>query len=104
MAKGVKIRRIGILTGGGDAPGLNAVIRAAVRSAILRGIEVYGIHEGFEGLLRPGRIKRLRRANIRGIIHTGGTVLGTSNRGNPFEFRRRVGGKTIVEDRSDEVG
>ena len=97
------VRKIGILTGGGDAPGLNAVIRAAVRSALLRGWEVYGIEQGFEGLLLRGKVRRLVWSDIRGIIHIGGTMLGTSNRGNPFEFVVKRGRRKVVEDRSDDV-
>lgn len=91
--------RIGILTGGGDTPGLNAVIRACVRSALLRGWEIYGIRQGFEGLLKPGRIEKLFQKDVTGILHMGGTILGTTNRGNPFEYA--VNGKTA--DRSDEA-
>ncbi|NBO66990.1 MAG: hypothetical protein EBU88_19460, partial [Acidobacteria bacterium] len=80
-------RRIGVVTGGGDCPGLNAVIRAVVLGAVNRGWEVWGIERGFEGLLARERGKLLDRASVRGIIHTGGTILGTSNRGNPFRLR-----------------
>lgn len=85
------IQRIGICTGGGDAPGLNAVIRAVAVSAINRGWECYGIAEGFNGLLFPERfpgcgLVRLDRDRVRGITHLGGTILGTTNRGNPFSY------------------
>ncbi len=91
---------IGILTGGGDCPGLNAVIRAAVRTAIRdHGYEVLGIQLGFEGLL-TGATVPLTMESIRGILPKGGTLLRTTNRGNPFEYPTRDGG---VEDRSDEV-
>ncbi len=95
------MKRIGILTGGGDAPGLNAVIRAAVRSALMRGWEVYGIREGFEGLIRPGLIQKLTRKNVSGILRLGGTILGTTNRGNPFDYAVGKSGKTV--DRSEEA-
>ncbi|OGR97881.1 MAG: 6-phosphofructokinase [Elusimicrobia bacterium RIFCSPLOWO2_01_FULL_64_13] len=86
MAIKSKVRKIGILTGGGDAPGLNAVIRAAVHSAHQRGWEVVGIREGFEGLLKPGLARTLLREDVAGILRTGGTILGTTNRGNPFDY------------------
>lgn len=82
------IRRIGVLTGGGDAPGLNAVVRAVVKSARnLHGWEVIGIEEGFDGLINPERAHPLTHADVRGILPRGGTILGTSNRGNPFAWR-----------------
>ena len=97
------IRRIGISTGGGDAPGLNAVIRAAVKSALNRGWEVVGIRRGFDGLFKPGMAKKLTAKDVAGILTMGGTILGTTNRGNPFEYRTRVGGKTVVKDMSGHV-
>lgn len=81
-----KIQRIGILTGGGDCPGLNAVIRAAVRTATRdHDLEVLGIQLGFEGLLMKSCIP-LTNELIRGILPKGGTLLRTTNRGNPFEY------------------
>ena len=90
------IKRIGILTGGGDCPGLNAVIRAAVRTATREhDLEVLGIQLGFEGLLNKSCIP-LTNELIRGILPKGGTLLRTTNRGNPFEFPAEAG----KEDRS----
>src|SRR3979411_2033927 len=81
-----KVQRIGILTGGGDCPGLNAVIRAAVRTATRdHNLEVMGIQLGFEGLLKKSVVP-LTGESIRGILPKGGTLLRTTNRGNPFEF------------------
>src|SRR5947209_6107803 len=81
-----KVRRIGILTGGGDCPGLNAVIRAAVRTATRdHDLEVLGIQLGFEGLLNKACVP-LTNELIRGILPKGGTLLRTTNRGNPFAF------------------
>jgi len=97
------IRRIALNTGGGDAPGLNAVIRAAVLSAIHRGWEVYGIRKGYGGLLGEDGIVRLDRESVRGITHLGGTILGTTNRGNPFEWPLDTPDGITVQDRSDEV-
>jgi 6-phosphofructokinase 1 len=79
------IKRIAINTGGGDAPGLNAVIRGAVLSALRRGWEVLGIRKGYEGLIDTNQIMPLTRDSVRGITHLGGTILGTTNKGNPFQ-------------------
>src|SRR5829696_7500549 len=96
--------RIALSTGGGDAPGLNAVIRAAVLSAINRGWEVLGIKRGFAGLLREDEVVALTRESVRGIAHLGGTILRTTNRGNPFHYPRALpDGSSIEEDRSDEL-
>ncbi|MGH9769413.1 MAG: 6-phosphofructokinase [Blastocatellia bacterium] len=97
------VKKIGLVTGGGDCPGLNAVIRSVVISAVNRGWEVYGIERGFEGLLYRNRVHLLNTYDVRGIIHTGGTILGTSNRGNPFELKGATGGETGVVDISDKV-
>jgi 6-phosphofructokinase 1 len=79
------IKRIAINTGGGDAPGLNAVIRGAVLTALHRGWEVLGIRKGYEGLIDTSQIVPLTRDSVRGITHLGGTILGTTNKGNPFQ-------------------
>jgi phosphofructokinase-like protein len=89
--------RIGLLTGGGDAPGLNAVIRTAVLSAVNRGWEVLGIRHGFAGLLGEPDIMPLPRAAVRGIAHLGGTILRTTNRGNPLCFPVRGDDGLYVE-------
>ena len=78
------LKRIGILTGGGDAPGLNAVIRAVVKSAYNSGIECIGLEDSFDGLIEPDRSRPLTPREVRGIMRLGGTILGTVNRGNPF--------------------
>ncbi len=106
MSAEAPIQRIAINTGGGDAPGLNAVIRAIVVSALNRGWEVFGIEEGYGGLLddEPGELVPLSREHVRGITHRGGTILGTTNRGNPFEWpHEREGGAVELSDRSDEI-
>jgi len=96
--------RIGVLSGGGDAPGLNAVIRAVTKTAIFKyGWEVTGILDGFEGLLPPTKTRQLTSWNTRGILFVGGTILGTTNRGNPFAYKTVVNGKEIVEDMSAVV-
>ncbi len=97
------LTRIGVVTGGGDCPGLNAVIRAVVIGAINRGWEVYGIERGFDGVLDPSRVHLLNRQDVRGIIHTGGTILGTSNRGNPFKLQTNVDGEIKTIDISDQI-
>ena len=103
------IRRIAICTGGGDAPGLNAVIRAVVTAAANRGWETVGIRDGFGGILSPGHypgggVVPLSRERVRGIAHLGGTILGTTNKGNPFCFPVRLpDGTTGAVDRSGEI-
>jgi len=98
------IRRIGVLTGGGDCPGLNAVIRAVVKTAINEyDWEVLGIEDGFEGLIQPGRVRQLTRADVRDILPRGGTILGTTNRANPFHYEVEVDGEVKVFDVSDDV-
>lgn len=98
------MKRIGILTGGGDAPGLNAVIRAVVKSAHnAGGFEVLGIRNGFDGCLEPEGIVELNRAEVRGILPKGGTILGAANRGNPFARKVIRNGEEVIEDVSDEV-
>jgi len=98
------IRRIAINTGGGDAPGLNAVIRSVVLSAVGRGWDVLGIRRGYTGLLDTSKIIQLDANAVRGITHIGGTILGTTNKGDPFEFPVTLPGQpTTLVDRSDEV-
>jgi phosphofructokinase-like protein len=97
-----RARRVGILTGGGDCPGLNAVIRAVARTAFNLGWEVYGIEDGFDGFL-TGKTRRLRPADVRGIVQLGGTILGSTNRANPFQYPVTRRGRTVEKDRSGEV-
>lgn len=78
------IARIGVLTGGGDAPGLNAVIRAVVKTAHNSGMECLGLEDSFDGLLEDGRSRSLTPKDVRGIMRLGGTILGTVNTGDPF--------------------
>jgi len=102
-------KRIAINTGGGDAPGLNAVIYAAVHTAERLGIELYGIRDGYDGVLYPeqypgGGVVRLTTAAVRGIANLGGTILGTTNRGHPFRhIVRKPDGTTEELDRSSEL-
>jgi phosphofructokinase-like protein len=95
-------KRVGILTGGGDCPGLNAVIRGVTKTAITRyGMEVIGFKDGFEGLI-DNRFIILTYENVSGILTQGGTILGTSNKANPFQHHVLENGKIIVKDVSDE--
>ncbi|HEX6631124.1 MAG TPA: ATP-dependent 6-phosphofructokinase [Gemmatimonadaceae bacterium] len=96
--------RIALSTGGGDAPGLNAVIRAATLSAIERGWDVLGIIRGYAGLLGDDEVIRLTRERVRGIAHLGGTILRSTNRGNPFHYPiKQADGSYIEIDRSNEL-
>src|SRR5512143_1115701 len=102
-------RRIGVSTGGGDAPGLNAVIRAVVLSALNRGWECVGIRDGYNGLLAPedypaGGLIALDRTSVRGLTHLGETIIGTTNRGNPLRYPvKGLDGQIREIDRSDEL-
>ena len=95
--------RIGILTGGGDCPGLNAVIRAVVRKAILHnGWEVIGVLEGWRGLLEDGLARPVTLAEVSGILHRGGTILKTS-RTNPYSKKVQDGEQKVLR-KLDELG
>jgi 6-phosphofructokinase 1 len=104
-----QIRCIAINTGGGDAPGLNAVIRAVTITALHQGWRCVGIREGYDGLLFPerypdGGLIELTAERVRGLTHLGGTILGTTNVGNPLKFPTKQPDGTVVEvDRSDEL-
>jgi phosphofructokinase-like protein len=78
------LKKVGVLTGGGDAPGLNAVIRAVVKTACNNGVEVVGLEDSFDGLIYPDKSRLLTSRDVTGILRLGGTILGTVNRGNPF--------------------
>jgi 6-phosphofructokinase 1 len=103
------IRRIAISTGGGDAPGLNAVIRAVVLSALQQGWECLGIRDGYNGLMNPDAfpdsgVMTLTRDSVRGITHLGGTILGTTNRGSPIAYPTQgEDGQWYERDRSDDL-
>ncbi len=98
-----RTKRIALLTGGGDAPGLNAVIRAVTKTAIgTYGWSVFGFEDGFEGCI-SGQYRELHFNDVRGILPLGGTILGTSNRCDPFRFADRSSGETEPRDHSPEV-
>ena len=109
MADSGPIKKIAITTGGGDAPGLNAVIRSVVLSGINRGWECWGIRDGYNGLLFPsnyneGGVMPLTRDTVRGVTHLGGTILGTTNRINPLKCPVRGPDGEIHEvDRTDDL-
>ena len=99
----LNIKRIAVNTGGGDAPGLNAVIRAVVRAAEQMEWEVLGIKDSYDGLFEEDGVVTLNRRSVRGITHLGGTILGTTNRGNPLKWPIRAdGGAVTYMDRSQE--
>lgn len=103
MAPGGKIRRIGVLTGGGDCPGLNAVIRAVVKTAIgSYRLSVVGFENGFGGLIQ-NRARDLTMSDVVGILPRGGTILGTTNRDNPFKYQMVIKGEKVFRDVSDRV-
>lgn len=97
------VKKIGVLTGGGDCPGLNAVLRAVVKTAMIKyGYEVIGFKDGYRGLVMNNYMQ-FKPGDVSGILDKGGTILGTSNRDNPFKFRVERGGKVDYVDMSDRV-
>ena len=97
------IRNIAVLTGGGDCPGLNAVLRAVVRTAISRGVSVWGVKNGFGGLVK-NEMMFLGLSDVAGILPRGGTILGTTNRDNPFHFKVvEEDGTVVYKDMSGVV-
>ncbi len=98
------MKRIAVLTGGGDAPGLNAVIRAVVKTAVLQyGCEVFGIRDGYDGFLDEKGIFPLGPEAVRGILPRGGTILGSANRGNPYARKVIRDGKEVTIDVSEKI-
>jgi ATP-dependent phosphofructokinase / diphosphate-dependent phosphofructokinase len=95
--------RLAVNTGGGDAPGLNAVLRAVTLSALNKGYEVIGIQKGYLGLLDTKYLVPLTTESVRGITHLGGSILGTNNRGNPLGIRVVEGGQERYVDVSDQA-
>jgi len=95
------VRTIGIVNGGGDAPGLNPVIRAVVRTAISQhNMRVIGIRNGFDGLIWPEGAQEMTEESVSGILPRGGTILGTTNRGNPFAYKTTENGMEVAHDYS----
>ena len=98
------MKKIVISTGGGDAPGLNAVIYSVVRAAHARDWEVFGSKSGYLGLLDPDELIRLTPEKVEGITPTGGTILGSTNKGNPFSMPvENLAGEIQIKDLSDRV-
>ncbi|MBU1096102.1 MAG: ATP-dependent 6-phosphofructokinase [Bacteroidetes bacterium] len=102
VAKTKRVRRVGILTGGGDCPGLNAVIRGVAKPAHDNGLSVLGILDGFEGLVE-GRAIELYNKDVSGILASGGTILGSSNKGDPFHWPEKSNGDIIITDKSKDA-
>jgi ATP-dependent phosphofructokinase / diphosphate-dependent phosphofructokinase len=99
----ITLKRIGILTGGGDCPGLNAVIRSIAKPAMSYfNSRVIGILDGFEGFVE-GRMRELTKLDVTGIVNLGGTILGTSNKGDPFRYPREGASGISITDCSDMV-
>lgn len=97
------LKRVGILTGGGDCPGLNAVIRSVAKPAFSRfNATIVGIMDGFEGFVE-GRMRELTKLDVSGIVNLGGTILGTSNKGDPYHFPRETASGIAISDCSDMV-
>ncbi|MFA6134133.1 MAG: ATP-dependent 6-phosphofructokinase [Phycisphaerae bacterium] len=96
------IKRIGILTGGGDCPGLNAVIRAVAKAAMNDGLEVVGIEDGYLGLIE-NRCRLLKPSDVSGILTQGGTILGSSNKANPSSYAVREDGAWVMKDVREQV-
>lgn len=94
-----KYKNVALLTGGGDCPGLNAVIRSVVKTGWSNGIKMWGIKNGFGGLVE-NQISEMKPTDISGIIHRGGTILGTTNRDNPFNYPVMRGNEIVYEDMS----
>src|SRR3954462_15918341 len=96
-----KVKTIGISTGGGDYPGLNAVIPAAVKTAVLKhNWKVIGIQDGFDGLIWPEKSRELQLRSVSGILPRGGSILGTANRLDPFHYKMPDGS---VQDISAKI-
>ena len=95
------LRKIGILINGGDAPGLNAVIRAIVRTAEIAGVECYGFIDGFNGLLHNNFIRLDNNEITSGILHKGGAIIGSSLNANVFNYKVEENGKEVYKDLSD---
>lgn len=100
--KSKKVNRIGIITGGGDCPGLNAVIRGVTKPAQDYGLNVFGILDGFEGLVE-GKARELNNQDVSGILARGGTILGSSNKGDPFHWPVERNGKIEIIDKSQDA-
>jgi len=102
MVVSTKVKRIGILTGGGDCPGLNAVIRGVTKPAQDYGMSVLGIIDGFEGLVE-GRARELKNDDVSGILGRGGTILGSSNKGDPFHWPELKDDKIEIVNRANSA-
>ena len=98
----LKVKKVAILTNGGDAPGLNAVIRAIVKTGRTYGVECYGFIEGYKGLLNNDYVKLDLQGNASGLLTKGGTIIGTSNSTNVFNYKvTKEDGTVEYKDMSD---
>ena len=95
------VKKVAIITNGGDCPGLNAVIRAIVKTAETHGVECYGYIEGYQGLLKNNFIKLESKSTASGLLHRGGTIIGSSNSTNVFQYKVEENGKIEYKDLSD---
>ena len=95
------LKKVAIITNGGDCPGLNAVIRAIVKTAETNGVECYGYIEGYKGLYENNYIKLESNGSASGLLHRGGTIIGASNSTNLFNLKMEVDGQTVYKDVSD---
>lgn len=102
MCTNKQVKTIAVLTGGGDAPGLNAVIRAVVRTALGKGLAVWGIKNGFGGMVE-NQMVAMTDNSVAGILPRGGTILGTTNRDNPFNFQTVKDGQVSYENKSEQA-
>ena len=95
------VKKVAIITNGGDCPGLNAVIRAIVKTAEHNGVECYGYIEGYKGLYENNYIKLDSNGSASGLLHRGGTIIGASNSTNLFNLKVEENGQTVYKDVSD---
>ena len=94
------VKKVAIITNGGDCPGLNAVIRAIVKTAETHGVECYGYIEGYKGMLENNYIKLESNGSASGLLHRGGTIIGASNSTNLFNYPVEENGQTVYKDMS----
>ena len=92
------VKKVAIITNGGDCPGLNAVIRAIVKTAETHGVECYGYIEGYKGMLENNYIKLESNGSASGLLHRGGTIIGASNSTNLFNYQEEENGQVVYKD------
>ena len=97
-----KVKKVAILANGGDVSGFNAVIRAIVKTAEHNGVECYGFIDGYRGLLKNNYVKLSTSDNASGILHKGGSIIGSSLNANVFNYKVEENGETIYKDLSEK--